>query len=433
MIAVSPSAHLDIKVLRRLADWLVVLIAIALPWSGSASAICIVAWLLAVLPTLDVRAIRREIESAAGGLPVLLWCLGVLGMLWADVSWTERFQGLGSFHRLLVIPLLLAQFRRSERGMPVIVAFLISSALALIASYVLTLTPGLPWRGPNGNGIAAHDDIFQGSITVICGFSLLGYAASEAVRRRWLRASALAGIAAVFLAYFPIVVVFSRIATAIAALLAVLLGWRLWRWKGLFVACLLAGTVSLALWFTSATLRARIQDSVVELYDYTLTNKASSIGQHFAFLNESLTIISSAPLFGHGTGSIAKQFRQITSDANGAAAVVTVNPHNQTFAVAIQIGLFGAIVLWSMWIAHWRLFRGQGDIAWIGTVIVLENVLSSFFHTHLFDSIHGWLYVFGVGVLGGMALREQTKYGSDPAEQRTDLSHKIALKSVSPP
>src|ERR1700719_2012775 len=78
-----------------------------------------------------------------------------------------------------------------------------------------------------------------------------------------------------------------------------------------------------------------------------------------------------------------------------------VNPHNQTFAVAIQIGLLGAIVLWAMWIAHFRLFRGEGILAWLGTMIVVENIVSSFVHSHLFDSAHGWLYVFGIGVLGG--------------------------------
>jgi O-antigen ligase len=120
MRALSPRAHLDAALLRRLADWLVVLIAVVLPWSISATAICIVAWLLAVLPSLDLGSVRREIQSPAGGLPVLLWCLGVTGMLWADVSWTERLQGLGSFHRLLVIPLLFAQFRESKYGIRVI-------------------------------------------------------------------------------------------------------------------------------------------------------------------------------------------------------------------------------------------------------------------------------------------------------------------------
>jgi hypothetical protein len=32
----------------------------------------------------------------------------------------------------------------------------------------------------------------------------------------------------------------------------------------------------------------------------------------------------------------------------------------------------------------------------------VQNVISSQFNSHLFDFTHGWLYVFGVGVIGGM-------------------------------
>ena len=338
-----------------------------------------------------------------------MWCLGVIGMLWADVSWTERFQGLGSFHRLLVIPLLLAQFRRSEHGMPVIYGFLISSAFALIATYVLTLTPGLTWRGPKGDGVAAHDDIFQSSVALICGFAALGYATINAVKRHWQATLMLTAVAAVFLGYFLFVSKFSRIVLGIAPVLTILLGWRFGRFKGLLVACFVAAVVSVAFWVVSPGLRERVHNSIGEMSQYSATNEATSIGQHLAFLTESLTIISSAPLIGHGTGSIAKEFRKVTAEGRGASAVPTVNPHNQTFAVAVQIGLLGAIVLCSMWIAHFRLFRGDGTIAWFGTVIVVENVISSTVHSHMFDSAHGWLYVFGVGVLGGMALHKRTE------------------------
>jgi hypothetical protein len=47
--------------------------------------------------------------------------------------------------------------------------------------------------------------------------------------------------------------------------------------------------------------------------------------------------------------------------------------------------------------------------AWLGTVIVIENIVSSAVHSHLSDSTHGWLYVFGVGVLGGMTLQQRTE------------------------
>src|SRR5205807_635378 len=114
--------------LAQVADGLAAAVAVSLPWSTSATAILIVLWLMALVPTLDAAAVRRELMSPAGGLPVLLWALGTVGMLWADASWSERFAGLSGFHKLLLIPLLLAQFRRpSARGDWVILGFLASS------------------------------------------------------------------------------------------------------------------------------------------------------------------------------------------------------------------------------------------------------------------------------------------------------------------
>jgi O-antigen ligase len=189
-----------------------------------------------------------------------------------------------------------------------------------------------------------------------------------------------------------------------------LLGWRVARLKGALSACLVAAAVSVAFWAVSPSLRERVHNSLDELTEYSATNKATSIGQHLAFLTGSLTII----YFFRAAHRPRHRFnRQRIPPGHlwrhWAAGVITVNPHNQTFAVAIQIGLLGAIVLWSMWIAHFRLFRGDGSIAWFGTVVVVENVVSSTVHSHLFDFAHGWLYVFGVGVLGGMALHKRAE------------------------
>jgi hypothetical protein len=126
------------------------------------------------------------------------------------------------------------------------------------------------------------------------------------------------------------------------------------------------------------------------------------------FLRKSMTFVREAPLIGHGTGSIADLFRRSAIGQTGAVSVATVNPHSQMFGVAIQLGLAGAVVLLAMWAAHYLLFRLAGWTAWVGTVVVVENAVSSIAHSHLFDFTHGWLYVFGVGVAGGMMLRQST-------------------------
>ena len=404
MVGSSRFAHFDRSRLIRLADWAAVAVAVALPWSTSAVGVAIAAWLVILLPSLDAASVKREIATAAGGLPVVLWCLGVLGMLWADVSWHDRFAGLDGFHRLLVFPILLAQFRRSENGIWVVRGFFLSSVTVLIASYVILVIFGQSF-GRSG-GVPVHDSIFQGSLFLICGFGAIGYAvlARRKEDGRW--PIAIFAIGLLFLVNFAFVPA-SRIALAIAPLLFLLLGWRLFRWKGVSIALLLAVIAGSAMWFGSPILRGRVARTVVELQEYRAADKATSVGQHIAFLKESLAIIASAPIVGHGTGSITEEFRRVTAGKTSASAELTVNPHNQTFAVAIQLGLLGAAALCAMWMAHLALFTGRNAIAWLGVVVVMEHVLSSTVHSHLFDFNNGWLYVFAVGVLGGTILRER--------------------------
>lgn len=57
--------------------------------------------------------------------------------------------------------------------------------------------------------------------------------------------------------------------------------------------------------------------------------------------------------------------------------------------------------------------------AWIGAGLVVQNVISSVFNSQLFYFTPGWLYVIGVGVLGGVALRDRCV--PDGAVARTPL------------
>ena len=412
MPALSTTAPFDRTFLLRLADWLAVGVAVALPWSTTATGILIAVWLVVLLPTLNAAAVKRELVTAAGGLPVLLWCLGAIGMLWADAGWTARWQGLDGFNRLLMIPLLLAQFRRSGHGGYVVRGFFISSAIVLAVSLFLVLAPGLTWRGVGG--VPVHDDIYQSSAFLICAFGALGCAGDQIHKRHWPAVLGLLAIAILFIASF-VVVEISRIALIVVPVLVVLLGWRLSRWRGILGAAVIAVIIGAAFWFASSSLRLRLHDSIDELREYSVANAPTDLGMHAAFLKESLSIIAVAPMVGHGTGSIPEQFRRISAGKTGASAIATVNPHNQTFAVAIQLGLVGAVVLWAMWMAHFLLFRGEGAAAWLGTVVVVENIVSSTAHSHLFDFNNGWLYVFGVGVLGGMTLRKRAADLAKPA------------------
>jgi O-antigen ligase len=267
---------------------------------------------------------------------------------------------------------------------------------------------GQRWRGVYG--VPVHDTIFQGAVFLICGFGALGYAGLAFKKGAGRSPITIATFAAgaLFLINFALATT-SRIAFVIAPLLLLLLGWRLLKWKGVLIAVLLTAMATSAMWFASPVIRDRVMRSISEIQRYRATDEATSIGEHTAFLKESLIIVGSAPIIGHGTGSIAEEFRRITAGKMGVSGMATVNPHNQTFAVGIQLGLIGVLALWLTWLAHLALFRGHGVIAWLGLVIVVENILSSTVHSHLFDFNSGWLYVFGVGALGGTILGERER------------------------
>jgi O-antigen ligase len=62
-------------------------------------------------------------------------------------------------------------------------------------------------------------------------------------------------------------------------------------------------------------------------------------------------------------------------------------------------------VLLAMWFLHLLLFRGPGFANWIGLLVVVQNIVTSLFNSHVFDFHEGWMYVLGVGVAGGMVLK----------------------------
>jgi O-antigen ligase len=197
-----------------------------------------------------------------------------------------------------------------------------------------------------------------------------------------------------------------RTALVVMIVLLVPLAFRTFNIKG--VAILLAAAIALgtAGWFSSSHLRGRTTEIWTDVQRYQASKEVNSSGQRLDFWRNSIAFIAQAPFLGHGTGSIPSLYRNLAAQQS-MEGFETNNPHNQTFAVAVQLGVVGALVLWAMWIAHAMLFRSPGLAEWIGLVVVVQNVVGSLFNSHLFDFGQGWIYVFGVGVAGGLALKNR--------------------------
>ncbi|MDI1343504.1 MAG: O-antigen ligase family protein [Pseudolabrys sp.] len=407
----------DRKRLASLADVFAVLLAASLPWSTSATSIFAVLWLLAFIPTCDVASLRRIVLSPAGGLPLLLVAFGALGMLWADVSWAERSNGIGSFLKLLFIPLLMCHFVCSERAHRVVTGFLISCALLLLVSWTTFAWPTLPMpMQGKGLGVPVKDYISQGAIFTICMAIVLqiAYGTWRAGRRNL--ALALAAVAIFFLANVFYVAA-SRTSLVVIPVLLVLFGYRQFGWKGTIAAVAAFLVLAAAAWPSAGYLRQRVGTFLHEMRSYQPDGQPTPAGERIVFWTKSVGFIEAAPVLGHGTGSIRSQFAQSAVGRSGMAAEVSANPHNQMLAVGIQLGLVGVALLLAMWISHLALFRTTGLAGWVGMVVVVQNFVGSQFNSHLFDFTHGWVYVVGVGIAGGVVLKNATSVRA----RRSDL------------
>ncbi|UVO39194.1 O-antigen ligase family protein [Bradyrhizobium arachidis] len=387
------------------ADFLAVLIAASLPWSTTTTAIFVGLWLLVVTPTIRwPDYLHCCLTKAAFAFPFAFLLLAVLGVFWADAEWADRLHAIKPIAKLVVIPPLLYHFSRSERATWVAVAFLISCVLLAALSWVTLFDPSWKLTATLSDGVPVKNYIDQSQEFTLCAFALALPALNF-----WRAHRLAAAIACIALILF-FVTNMIYVATARTALtcIPVLLGVFAWRYLSRKASLLLltAAVVAAAIaWTTSPYLRQRIIHVSVEYKNERDDLTQASTARRLTYWRKSIESFLESPLFGHGTGSIKHQFERAASGQSNLDTEVVSNPHNQTLYVAVQWGILGLALLYGMWLAHMQLFIGRDIASWVGVVVVVQNMTSSLFNSHLADFHEGWIYVLGVGAIGGLVLR----------------------------
>jgi O-antigen ligase len=383
-------------------------------------------WIVAVLFTLDAPAFLHSLRRPAAALPILFFALVLAGTLWADGPWAARLRGINPAVKLLAIPLLLYHFERSQRGIWVLAAFIVSCTLLMTLSCIVALEPGWRLGSAVTRGIAVKNYLDQSQEFTFCLFAL-------ALPTLWLiqqkRYALAAGCVVLMLGFFAnmIFVVTGRTALVCIPVLLALFAIRQFSIRTTTILFAIVSALVVTAWFASPYLRQRVDDTISDYRHYqqdgmTYQSPSSSApeylrnptGLRLEYWRKSLKFFGDAPILGHGTGMIRQLFERDAVGKTDLAAEVVDNPHNQTLNVAVQWGAAGIILLYAMWLAHLRLLRGTSAAAWIGLLIVVQNFISSLFNSHLFDFVEGWMYVLGVGIAGGITLAGKARKSNAP-------------------
>lgn len=401
-------------------DLFAILTAASLPWSTSLAAIFNVAMLLCMVPFLDVGDFLQSLKRPICALPIALFLLALVGTLWSEASWGARFYAVNPTTKLLVLPVLIYHFQRSSRGHLVFISFLVSCALLSVMSWLVFLHPTLslkPPDEPNSRGIFVKNYIDQSQEFTLCAVALAFPIVKLLQQNRVWLAALLAAVALSFFVNMAFVVI-SRTALVTIPIMLAVFGLLHLKWRSVLIIFAALAALAALTWQTSSTLHNTIETFSVQYELYKDKGIPTSIGLRLEFWRKSLGFFAEAPVVGHGTGSTRGLFElAATGGPNQASNEVIGNPHNQTLNVAVQWGVVGIIILYAMWAVHLLLFRGDALASWIGLLVVVQNVFTSLFNSHLFDFHEGWMYVIGVGVAGGMVLNSR-RNGRSPGEDR---------------
>jgi O-antigen ligase len=409
--AIASPANIVLRLWRDPAAWVTaadifaVLTALALPWSTSLVAIFVLCWLGAAAWTLDYGVYFQSLKRPICFLPIALFVLAAAGTLWSDASWAARFYAVGPAAKLLVLPGLFYHFERSARAMWVFIAFLVSCTLLMAMSWIVAFDPGLALKSEAEYGVPVKNYIDQSQSFALCAVALAYPVITLLRANRILLAAVLTAVSLSFVVNMMLIAVSRTALVTMPIMLAVFAALHL-KWRStVIIFCALALLAGLA-WAISPQLRWTATTFVRDYQIYKELDQPTSIGLRLEFWQKSLRFFAEAPLIGHGTGSTRGLFEQAaTGPSLLVGGQVIGNPHNQTLNVAVQWGIAGIVVLYAMWWFHLVLFRGEGLVAWIGLLVVVQNIFTSLFNSHLFDFHEGWMYVLGVGVAGGMVLK----------------------------
>ena len=390
---------------RDTVDLFAILTVASLPWSTSLPAIFSAAMLVCMVPFIDLDAFLKSLKRPVCAAPIALFLLALVGTLWSDAAWGARLHAVNPALKLLMLPVLLYHFERSSRGHWVFVAFLVSCALLSVMSWLVVLAPSLSMKADGQRGIFVKNYIDQSQEFALCAVALAFPVVKLLREKKYWLAGLLIAVGLNFFINMAFAIVSRTALVTIPIMLAVFALLHL-KWRS--VLLILGGLLVLFLlaWQASPQLHRTVDTFTSQYQLYEDQGAATSIGLRLEFWQKSLSFFAEAPIRGHGTGSTRGLFEKAATGApDQASSEVIGNPHNQTLNVAVQWGVIGIVILYVMWLLHLLLFRGDGLADWVGLLVVVQNIFTSLFNSHLFDFHEGWMYVVGVGVAGGMVIK----------------------------
>jgi O-antigen ligase len=326
--------------------------------------------------------LRLALTNPGALIALVLLLLYTLGTIYSSAPINEAVHYLQKYGKLILIPIIVVILRSEKYRQYAINAFLISSILYLLVSY-------LNFFGLFNFGVMRHGILF----------SLAMYMMMTRAKQTigWHRATWTGLAALTFINILFICDVRTGQITSVA--LAMLFSFENWGIKSLKYWL---GLIILAVIFIKVTHNvpsSRLTNIKQEILAHHSDGEQTSAGQRLEMYGNTLKLIKNHPLFGGGTGSLRNEYLALIENSNTLLTRVT-NPHNQFLMTTQELGVLGLFVLLAFWTVHWiQSYQLQNQEFGSGfRALILMMTLGSLFNSLLLDSAEGKAYCILAGI-----------------------------------
>ncbi|CFR05334.1 O-antigen ligase family protein [Yersinia kristensenii] len=399
----SPPVHRYVGILSCVTAFL---LGIGLPTSNFIMNLSMVLALICLLLSRDTRYVKVLVKNPLIWLPAIMFLLLAVSLLWQHNLYGKVM--VGKYSKLLYI-LPLAMFFILSRSLARYFAkgFLLANAVILAASL---------WVGvlhmPLGHIDPLNPTVFKLQITHNFFMALAAVIwLSLAFRSHGFKRGCYALL--VCLAVYNIVFMVQG-RTGYVALVAAFGVWGLLSLStrqrlGMVVGALIVAAIVLVVPNRAVE---RLHQGVTEVQTcLSVTHEGdqkscdSSMGMRTSFMLESVRLIESAPILGHGAGGFWLSL---------APNQYSINPHNEYLMQTVQSGIVGlALFLGWMWCYFRSAWRLPTHIRNVLVALLSAYLACHLFNSFLLDSSEGHLFIILTAIVAS--------YSALPPKEREEI------------
>lgn len=382
-----------------ISPWISASLLVALFFSAPAVNILEAILVFIILISKDLRIRLIEILRTPLALSALsFYGFVIIAATYSIGSSSEAWGMVIGWRKILILPIIFCVISSSDHKHLLLKTFLATSLISLIWSFSSHLFPEI-FMYKTAPGIIVKNHATQGMFFGTAIFIALIFQDCNEISRK----SRLLLFAFIALALYNIMTItYGRSGYLVTAMLIMIFTLQRIRGFGFLKQIIVVTIVSsmlLGMFMSSKVSRDRIQLGVSEFTQLNTQGDAGSMGVRHYWWKHSLNMIKQNPIFGIGTGAFGEGLKNEVKHLSGPIATKTNDPHNQYLKIAVEQGIVGLLVFFSIIFCAFMSKSISNPFRLVGLAVLMSWCATSFASSHFSTFHEGHFIWFWLGAM----------------------------------